>query len=103
MLAVATDKRLPDMPGTPTIAETIPGFVSSTWVGVFLPPKTPQRIADRLNSDFNNGLQQAEIVARFRDNGCDPLGTTPQGTSEFVRVEAARWKNVIRTAGIKAE
>ena len=103
MLAVATDKRLSDLPDTPTIAESIPGFVSATWVGVFLPPKTPQRIADRLNSDFNEGLKQANIIARFRENGCDPLGTTTQGAAEFVRKEAERWKTVIKTAGIKAE
>src|SRR5262249_25282784 len=88
MLAVATDKRLADITDIPTITETIPGFVSSTWVGVFLPPKTAQRIADRLNVDFNDGLKQADVVARFRENGCDPLGTTPQATAAFVRAEA---------------
>jgi tripartite-type tricarboxylate transporter receptor subunit TctC len=40
MLAVATDKRMPSLPDLPTRAETLPGFVSSTWVGVFLPPET---------------------------------------------------------------
>jgi tripartite-type tricarboxylate transporter receptor subunit TctC len=103
MLAVATDKRLADLPAVPTIAETIPGFVSATWVGVFLPPKTPQRIAERLNADFNAGLKIAEIIKRFRDNGCEPLGTTPPATAAFVQTEAERWKTVIKAAGIKLE
>ena len=103
MLAVATDKRMAELPNTPTIAETLPGFVSSTWVGVFLPPKTPQRIADRVSVDFSEALKQPDIAKRFRDNGCEPIGHAPQATAAFVRAEAERWKTVIRTAGIKVE
>jgi tripartite-type tricarboxylate transporter receptor subunit TctC len=103
MLAVATEQRLADLPSVPTLAESIPGLVSSTWVGIFLPPKTPQAIADRLNADFNDGLKRPDIIGRFRDNGCEPLGTTPAATAAFVQNEAARWNAVIKTAGIKPE
>ena len=103
MLAVTTEKRLPELPDMPTIAETLPNFASATWVGVFLPPKTPLRIADRVNADVNEGLRQADVIKRFRDNGSEPFGTTPQAAAEFVRTEAARWKTVIRSAGIKSQ
>ena len=103
MLAVTTQKRLPELPDTPTFAETLPNFVSATWVGVFLPPKTPQSIADRLNADFNEGLKQPDVAKRFRDNGSEPFGTTPQAAADFVRGEAARWETVIKAAGIKSQ
>jgi tripartite-type tricarboxylate transporter receptor subunit TctC len=103
MLAVTTEKRLPELPNTPTVAETLPNFVSATWVGVFLPPKTPQTLADRLNADFNDGLKQSDVIKRFRDNGSEPLGTTPQAAAAFVRGEAARWKTVINAAGLKSQ
>jgi tripartite-type tricarboxylate transporter receptor subunit TctC len=103
MLAVTTEKRLPELPDMPTVAETVPNFVSATWVGVFLPPKTPQQIANRLNTDFNEGLKQPDVIKRFRDNGSEPFGTTSQAAADFVRGEAARWKTVIRSAGIKSE
>jgi tripartite-type tricarboxylate transporter receptor subunit TctC len=101
MLAVATEKRMPDLPDMQTMAETIPGFVSSTWVGGFLPPKSPQEYAEKLNADFNESIKQADIVKRFRDNGCEPYGTTPKQTMDFVNAEREKWSKVIKAAGIK--
>ncbi len=83
MIALATEKRMDSLPACPTISETLPDFVSATWVGVFLPPKTPQAMADKLNADFNEGLKDPEIARRFIENGCDPLGTTPQAGGRF--------------------
>ena len=103
LLAVGTDRRMAALPDVPTLKETLPDFVSSTWVGVFLPPKTPQAIAERLSADFAEGLRQPDIAQKFRDHACEPVGNTPEATAAFVRAEAARWGNVIKTAGIKLE
>ena len=101
LIAVGTDKRMAAMPDMPTLAETLPGFVSSTWVGVFLPPKTPQAIAARLSADFADALKFSEIAQKFRDHACEPVGNTPADTTAFVRAEAERWKKVIKEADIK--
>ena len=103
LLAVATEKRMPSLPNVPTLAETLPGFVSATWVGVFLPPKTPKTIADFLSKDFAAALSQSDIAQKFRDRACEPMASTPAATASFVQGEAARWKKVIQTAGIKLE
>jgi tripartite-type tricarboxylate transporter receptor subunit TctC len=103
MIALATEKRMDSLPGVPTISETLPDFVSATWVGVFLPPKTPQAMADKLNAGFNEGLKDPEIARRFIENGCDPLGTTPQAAAAFIRNEADRWSKVIKAADIKLQ
>ena len=103
LIAVATDKRMSTLPKVPTLAETLPGFVSATWVGVFLPPKTPQRIADILSKDFAGALAQPDIARKFRDRACEPMGSTPAETAAFVQKETAQWKKVIQTAGIKLE
>ena len=103
LIAVGTDRRMAALPDVPTLAETLPGFVSSTWVGVFLPPKTPQAIAERLSADFAEALRRPDIAQKFRDHACEPVGTTPAATAAFVRAEAARWTNVIKAAGIKLE
>ena len=103
LLAVGTDKRMASAPNVPTLLETLPEFVSSSWVGVFLPPKTPQTIADRLSRDFAEMLGQPAIAQRFRELACEPVGSTPAETKTFVNIEAARWKKVIQAANIKLE
>jgi tripartite-type tricarboxylate transporter receptor subunit TctC len=100
MLAVATDRRLGSLPDIPTIAETLPDFVSATWVGAFLPPKSAAAFADKLNIDFNESLKQPLVIQRFQENGCDPLGTTPQAAAAFVRAETEKWTKVIKVANI---
>jgi tripartite-type tricarboxylate transporter receptor subunit TctC len=103
LLAVGTEKRMASLADVPTLAEALPGFSSSTWVGVFLPPKTPQKIADQLSANFAEGLKQPDIAAKFREHACEPVGGTPAATAAFVRAEAERWKTVIKTAGVKLQ
>jgi len=101
LIAVGTEKRMPLLPDTPTLAETLPGFVSSSWVGAFLPPKTPQAIADKLNADFAETLKQADVAQKFREQACEPIGNTPAQTRAFVNTESERWKKVVQAANIK--
>jgi tripartite-type tricarboxylate transporter receptor subunit TctC len=65
LLAVASAPRLRSLPDVPTIAETIPGFVSSTWVGAFLPPKTPQSNSGPSQRGFRRGRQTTRYRAEF--------------------------------------
>ena len=63
-------------------------------------PRAHRKIA---RDAFNEALKQPDIIRRFRDNGCEPLGTTPAAAATFVRTESERWGMVIKAAGIKAE
>jgi tripartite-type tricarboxylate transporter receptor subunit TctC len=103
LLAVGTDKRMPALSDTPTLAETVPGLTSATWVGVFLPPKTPVAITNMVSADIAEALKQPDIVKRFEAVACQPVGGTPQATAAFVKQEADRWKKVIAVAGIKPQ
>ena len=103
VLAVATEKRLASVTDAAAIAETLPGFVSATWVGAFLPPKTPKQIADKLTADFIEAVREPQVARRFRDHASEPAGLAPEATAAFVRNEAERWKKVIHTAGIKLD
>jgi tripartite-type tricarboxylate transporter receptor subunit TctC len=103
LIAVGTERRMTSLPEVPTIAETLPGFVSSAWFAVVAPPKTPQGIAAKINADIDEALRQPDIVKRLADLSAEPLGGTTAAAAAFMRQEVERWRAVIKATGIKLE
>jgi tripartite-type tricarboxylate transporter receptor subunit TctC len=103
LVAVASPKRMASLPDVPTIAETLPGFESAAWFAVVAPPKTPQGMVDKINTDINEALRQPEIRQRLADLSAEPIGGTPQATASYMREEVARWHQVIKSAGVKLQ
>ena len=99
-LAVASAAPEPLLPGVPTIAATVPGFVTSSWVALVAPPKTPQPLVQWLSEEFAQALRQAPIDKTLADLACEPGGWAPEATVKFIREESERWKSVIRNAKI---
>ena len=103
LLAVATPKRMEELPDVPTIAETIPGFESVAWFGVVAPPKTPQAIVDKLNADINEALRDPEVKKKLAQLSSETVGGTPQATAAYMKEEVQRWGQVIKAANIKVD
>lgn len=103
LVAVATEQRLAFLPDVPAIAETVPGFASSTWFAVVAPAKTPQTIVAILNADIAESLHAPDLSPRLAELSAEPVGDTPQATAAFMRAEAERWNRVIKAAGIRLE
>jgi tripartite-type tricarboxylate transporter receptor subunit TctC len=103
LIAVGTEQRMTSLPEIPTIAETLPGFVSSAWFAVVAPPKTPQAIAAKINADINEALRQPDIAKRLADLSAEPVGGTTAAAAEFMRQETERWREVIKATGIRLE
>ena len=102
-LAVGSEQRVAALPGVPTLAETIPGLISTTWFAVVATPGTPPDIAQKLSAAFNEALQQPEIMHKLANLSFEPVGGTPAQTAAFFNGEAQRWSQVIRAAQIKAD
>jgi tripartite-type tricarboxylate transporter receptor subunit TctC len=102
-LAVTTAKRTQALPDVPTVAETVPGFESTTWQGIGAPANTPAEIVERLNKEINAGLADPKIKKRMEDLGSVP---TPMSSAEFKKLivaEIEKWAKVIHDANIKME
>jgi tripartite-type tricarboxylate transporter receptor subunit TctC len=99
-LAVASDKPEPLLPGVPTIAQTLPGFQTSSWLAVVAPPKTPPQLVKWLSAEFADALRQPQIVQALAGLACEPVGSTPEATGAFIHNESERWKSVIKDAKI---
>jgi tripartite-type tricarboxylate transporter receptor subunit TctC len=104
VLAVTDVKRAVLLPDVPTTAEVgLPGFISTNWFAVAAPPKLPQALADRIAVDFIDVLKSPEVKAKYRVIGAEPVGATPAETADFIRHEAARWREVIVINHIQIE
>jgi len=102
-LAVANEQRLADFPDLPTLAETYPGFVATSWFALLAAPKTPAPIVDKLYQAIAETLSMPDVVLRLRGLGASPGGSTPAATAAFFRQETERWRKVITEANIKPE
>ena len=102
-LAVTTTTRVDALPDIPPMADFLPGYEASYWTGIGVPANTSSEIIDRLNGEINAGLADPTVKARLADLGGRPFVGSPADFGKFIDAETAKWANVIKTAGIKAE
>src|SRR5215468_7904135 len=102
-LAVSTTKRLDVLPHLPTVADSVPGYESSSWFGIGAPRSTPAEIIGKLNSEINNALADPKIKARLADLGTTVLGGSPDEFGKLIADETEKWGKIIRAAGIRPD
>jgi tripartite-type tricarboxylate transporter receptor subunit TctC len=100
-LAVTTAARVEALPDVPTLAEFIPGFEASQWIGLVAPKDTPSAIVEKLNAEINAGLGDAKLKARFAELGGTVMPGSPADFAKLIRDETEKWAKVIRAANIK--
>ena len=103
LVAIGGAKRNPRLPNVPTIGETVPGYQSSIWWGIFAPPKTPTDVIARFHSETMEVLSSPTFQKKFDEQGG---AVVKMSTAEFGRLmvsEQNKWLEVIRVAGIKGE
>jgi tripartite-type tricarboxylate transporter receptor subunit TctC len=99
-IAVASSERLKDYPNVPTIAETLPGVYSITWMAVSAPPKTPTEITKRISDAIGKGFRDADMQAKIRRLEAIPLGSTPDEMRDMINQSLTTWEPVVKAAKI---
>jgi tripartite-type tricarboxylate transporter receptor subunit TctC len=102
-IAVIGSARAKAVPEVPTVAETLPGFEVSNWIGLFAPAGTPAEIVNKLNAEIQKIMRAPDVEKRLETEGAKFIPTTPASFAAFQRSEAARWAKVIKDANIKPE
>jgi tripartite-type tricarboxylate transporter receptor subunit TctC len=103
-LAAASGQRHRLLPEIPTFAELGHGGMDiSLWYGIAAPAGTPQPVVRRLNSELAKILEVPGIRESFAKQGADPAGGSPEQFDAFIREESARWREVVKQAGIKPD
>jgi len=103
-LAVAGSKRFGLTPEIPTAIEAgLPGYVLDNWWGLLVMKGTPQAIVSKINAGLAQGLQQAEVKERYTSLGLEVVLSSPQGFTDAIKSDSAKFSKLIKDAGIKIE
>ena len=99
-LGVTSKNEVPQLPGVPPIASTVPGFVNEGWFGIVAPAGTPKDIVQKVYQDTKKALQSSELRARLYVQGLAPVGNTPEEFARAIKQETALWAKVVKERDI---
>ncbi len=103
-LAVLARERSAALPDVPTAAEAgLPDFDVTTWYGVLAPAGAPRAIVTRLNTELVRIMHSPDLKERLATMATEPRTSTPEEFAAYIAEERARWAEVVRKTGIKAE
>ncbi len=103
-LGVSSAQRSTSLPDVPTFIESgVPDFEINSWVGILAPAKTPRAIVLRLNTELNAVLADPDVRQRLEALGIGATPGTPEKFGDEIRRDLARYGQVVKAAGIKAE
>jgi tripartite-type tricarboxylate transporter receptor subunit TctC len=102
-LGVTNATRASVLPDVPAIAEFVPGYEASIYVGIAAPHGTPAAIVDKLAGTMKAALTDSGMTKRIAELGDTPLSMSPPEFTKLVADETEKWAQVIRVAGVKAE
>jgi tripartite-type tricarboxylate transporter receptor subunit TctC len=102
-VAVTSAERWFTAPEIPTVAETVPGFLSISWHGVAFPARTPEAIVDRLAAAIHRALALPEVQERLAAGGAKATPMSPREFAAFIREDTERWAPAIKASGARVE
>ena len=102
-LGVSSDTRMAQFPDIPAIAESVPGYEFTAWVGCFVPAGTPRAIVDALNAALKKALEHPEVASRLTELTLDPMHMTPEQFAQRLRADYDKYAKVVKISGAKIE
>jgi tripartite-type tricarboxylate transporter receptor subunit TctC len=102
-LGVTSPNRLAVLPDVPAMADTLPGFESSAWFGLFGPAKMAPDLLRTWSDAARAAVQSPDVRRRIEAEGATAVGNSPQDFARFVVADIARWREVVKFSGAKPE
>jgi len=103
-LAATAARRDPQLPEVPTMKEAgVEGVEVVVWYGVLAPAGTPRDIVQTLASGIVRATRDPEVRRRMLEQGAEPVGSTPEEFAKLLREEVARWAEVVKISGARAD
>ncbi len=102
-LGVTSDKRTTQFPNVPAIAEFVPGYDFTAWVGCFVPKGTPRPIVDALNAALKKALDDRGVAEKLSSQTLDPMYMTPEQFTQRLKSDYDKYGKLIREIGVKID
>jgi tripartite-type tricarboxylate transporter receptor subunit TctC len=102
-LAVATAKRIDDLPDVPTLKEAGADVEAVLWNGILVPKGTPPAIVRKLEGEFMRIAKLPDVIARLKPLGVETIGNSSEEFAKIVSSEMARWGAVAKAANIRVQ
>jgi len=103
LIAAATERRVPELPGLPTMAETVPGFQTAVWFGLWGPAKMPPDLLAKIHADVSKALDLPETRQFFKTNSLERVDLSPQAFGKLIQDDLNHWSALIKAVGVKVE
>ena len=104
VLAIGSPKRSPSLPDVPTVAESgLPGFDIGAWNGILAPARTPPAIIARLNAEIVKMTNDPVAKGHASSQGAELVANTPQEFATYIKAQIARFAQVVKATGMRAD
>jgi tripartite-type tricarboxylate transporter receptor subunit TctC len=101
VMAINSAKRVPQLPDTPTVAESgLPDYKYESWFGVLAPAGTPKPILDKISKDIAQVLAMADVKEKLEVQGSIPAPNTPEAFDAIIKSDTERYGKIMRDAGV---
>ena len=103
VLGTVNEKRVAALPNVATIGETIKGFGSTPWYGIFAPAGTPREIIATLHAAVDKTLDNKEVQDRLALQGCEVMKGSPAQFAALVKADLPKWAKIVKDSGAKLD
>jgi tripartite-type tricarboxylate transporter receptor subunit TctC len=103
VLALLSPKRDLDAPEYPVVSESVPGVSALSLVGIVAPAATPKDLVARISADIAKAVKSSDLTERMKQQGMEPIGSTPEQFDALIRSEIEKWAKVVKLSGAKAD
>ncbi len=102
-IGVSTEERIKQFPDVPAIAEFVPGYEFTAWVGSFVPAGTPKAIVDTLNAVLGKALADPDVTAKLGAQTLDPMHMTPEQFAARIKSDYDKYEKVVKISGARVD
>ena len=103
VLALLSPQRAPESPEYPVVSESVPGVSALSLVGIVAPSATPRDLVNRIGADIARAVKASDLTERMRQQGMEPIGSTPEQFDALIRSEIEKWAKVVKQSGAKVD